>query len=137
MLTNEFDVLALRGASQMVQKFTSAPVWKDYIIAPSGPSADVSLDSNEQLDTFIRSTAGSACHGVGTNKMTARNSGFGVVDPDLKVKGTAGLRVVDASVLVSLLIIYGYLLILPTLSHLYHQHTLKLRRMYSLKEQLT
>lgn len=33
--------------------------------------------------------------------MTPKNAGFGVVDPDLTVKAVTGLRIVDASVLVS------------------------------------
>ena len=39
-------------------------------------------------------------HPVGTASMTARDAKWGVVDPDLKVKGVEGVRVVDASVLV-------------------------------------
>lgn len=39
-------------------------------------------------------------HPVGTASMTARDAKWGVVDPDLKVKGVEGVRVVDASVFV-------------------------------------
>jgi choline dehydrogenase-like flavoprotein len=31
--------------------------------------------------------------------MSARDASYGVVDPDLRVKNTVGLRVVDASIL--------------------------------------
>ena len=43
-------------------------------------------------------------HPVGTASMTARDAKWGVVDPDLKVKGVEGVRVVDASVFVRRLI---------------------------------
>jgi choline dehydrogenase-like flavoprotein len=39
-------------------------------------------------------------HIVGTAGMSPRGAHYGVVDPDLRVKGIAGLRVIDASVLV-------------------------------------
>jgi choline dehydrogenase-like flavoprotein len=41
-------------------------------------------------------------HPVGSAAMTAKNAGFGVVNPDLTVKGVKGLRVIDASVFVSI-----------------------------------
>ena len=56
------------------------------------------------LDEFIRNNAGTAAHPVGTASMSSRNASYGVVDPDLKVKGVGGLRIVDASVLVRLTI---------------------------------
>jgi len=36
-------------------------------------------------------------HAVGTAAMSPREASWGVLDPDLRVKGTVGLRVVDAS----------------------------------------
>ena len=36
-------------------------------------------------------------HAVGTAAMSPRGAQWGVLDPDLRVKGTNGLRVVDAS----------------------------------------
>lgn len=61
-------------------------------IAP-GPDAD----SDEALDAFIRANAGVTQHPVGTCSM-----GIGpdaVVDPQLRVRGVQGLRVIDASVM--------------------------------------
>jgi choline dehydrogenase-like flavoprotein len=43
----------------------------------------------------------SAWHPVGTAPMSPRNAKYAVVDPDLKVKGVQGLRIADASVMVS------------------------------------
>ena len=38
-------------------------------------------------------------HAVGTAAISQRGDSWGVLDPDLRVKGTEGLRVVDASAL--------------------------------------
>lgn len=38
-------------------------------------------------------------HALGTAAMSAEDAKDGVVNPDLRVKGAAGLRIVDASVL--------------------------------------
>jgi hypothetical protein len=42
-------------------------------------------------------------HPVSTAKMSPKGASYGVVDPDLKVKGMKGLRIVDASVFVSII----------------------------------
>ncbi|MEA3132708.1 MAG: choline dehydrogenase [Gammaproteobacteria bacterium] len=61
-------------------------------IAP-GPAIESDLD----LDAYIRARAGVTQHPVGTCTMV---SGAGaVLDPQLRVRGIAGLRVVDASVM--------------------------------------
>ena len=50
-------------------------------------------------DILILSPECSDGHGIGTATMSERGAKWGVLDPDLKVKGTTGLRVVDASAL--------------------------------------
>jgi choline dehydrogenase-like flavoprotein len=47
----------------------------------------------------VRKTAATVFHPLGTCKMGAENDADAVVDPELRVKGVAGLRVVDASVM--------------------------------------
>ena len=97
--TSEFDIFALREGIKNVITFTQAPVWKDIITGPLDPLTNDITD--EELEEIIRNTAGSALHPVGTASMSPRNASWGVVDPDLRVKQVSGLRIVDASVMVS------------------------------------
>jgi choline dehydrogenase len=62
------------------------------------PGAHVTRD--EQIDAFVRKTAETIYHPVGTAKMG--RDATSVVDPQLKVYGVEGLRVVDASIMPSL-----------------------------------
>lgn len=60
------------------------------------PGEDV--QTNDQLDDFIREHAESAFHPCGTCKMGSRDDVSAVVDPELKVIGVEGLRVADSSI---------------------------------------
>jgi choline dehydrogenase len=59
------------------------------------PGANVRSDTD--IESFIRRTASTTWHPAGTCKMG--NDEMAVVDPRLKVRGTEGLRVVDASIM--------------------------------------
>ncbi|KAJ7867956.1 aryl-alcohol oxidase-like protein [Mycena leptocephala] len=95
-LQNELDILTAREALKRVQRIVAAPVWRDYIIAPTQDLENISQDA---LDEFIRNNSRTAYHLVGTAAMSPRDANYGVVNPDLLVKGTTGLRIIDASVL--------------------------------------
>ncbi|KAG6810501.1 hypothetical protein H0H92_011598 [Tricholoma furcatifolium] len=95
-LDTDFDRFSLREAFKASSRFLSASVWKDYIVESVGVLRDDSSD--EELDQHIRQSAVVALHGVGTAAMSAYNASYGVVDPDLRVKGAIGLRIIDASV---------------------------------------
>ncbi|KAJ7654786.1 pyranose dehydrogenase [Mycena rosella] len=97
LLSNSFDVLALREGVKMARRFVEAKAWQGYILNEADPFANATTDA--ELDAAIRATAGTSSHLVGSAAMSARGAGYGVVDPDLRVKGTVGLRVIDASVL--------------------------------------
>ncbi|KAJ7139070.1 aryl-alcohol oxidase [Mycena epipterygia] len=96
MLENDFDLFAMREAIKRAQQFFNAPVWKDLII---GPTRDLENITSAALDEFIRNTATPTLHLVGSAGMSARDAQYGVVDPDLLVKGLDGLRIIDASVI--------------------------------------
>ena len=61
--------------------------WKERQIAPT---------PNEDLETYIRATADTTHHFCGTCRMG--DDGSSVVDAELRVRNTSGLRIIDASV---------------------------------------
>ncbi|KAH9477554.1 Pyranose dehydrogenase [Psilocybe cubensis] len=94
--TNRFDILAMVEGIKLTQEFYKAPVWKNYIIEQTSPFANA---TDADLEDFIQNTVFSTQHGVGTAAMSAVNANYGVVNPDLLVKGASGLRIVDGSIL--------------------------------------
>lgn len=64
-----------------------------------GPDPDVL--SKEEFETKVRDSILTISHPVGTTAISPKRSKHGVVDPELRVKGVRGLRVVDAGVIVS------------------------------------
>jgi len=57
----------------------------------------VNLRSDADIESFVRRTASTTWHPVGTCKMG--NDEMAVVDPRLRVRGIEALRVVDASIM--------------------------------------
>ncbi|KAJ7436219.1 alcohol oxidase [Mycena latifolia] len=96
LLASQFDLLTLREAVRTIQRFAQASTWVGYIISPISVNTTA---PDSELDAYIRSHASTIFHPVGTAAMSARGAKYGVVDPDLTVKGLKGLRIVDASVL--------------------------------------
>ncbi|KAJ6515335.1 pyranose dehydrogenase [Mycena sanguinolenta] len=94
-LSSDFDVFALLDGITMAQRFVSAPAWDGYIGAMT---TNITGLNDVELAAFIRETTGSSYHLVGTAGMSAADASYGVVDPDLQVKGMSGLSVIDASV---------------------------------------
>ena len=92
---NEIDLFIIRQAVPKLLRFFKASTWTNYLIAPVLNLGNLSDDA---LDELIRNSAGSFSHFVGTAAMSARNAPYGVVDPDLLVKGAKGVRIIDASV---------------------------------------
>ncbi|KAF8894423.1 pyranose dehydrogenase [Infundibulicybe gibba] len=96
-LTTDFDILAMREALKSAQRFLAGPAWKGYIMEPFGELANATDEA--RMDQYIRDQSGTSAHPVGTAQMSARGAKNGVVDPDFRVKGADGLRIIDASVL--------------------------------------
>jgi choline dehydrogenase-like flavoprotein len=96
-LASEFDMFVMRYAIHAARRFVAAHAFDGYILRPL-----FNATTDEEIDEMIRNTTRTIYHPVGTLSMSAKSDNWGVVDPDLSVKGVKGLRVVDASVFVSL-----------------------------------
>lgn len=80
----------------------AAPAWDGWITGEVGPFAQAKTD--DQIEQYVRDTCATVNHVVGTAAMGKTGSmgrGTGALHSDLTVKGTVGLRVVDASAFVS------------------------------------
>ena len=82
------------------RKILAAPSFEKYQSWEVGPGPDA--QSDEAILAFIRKNSETIYHPVGTCKMGDVSDVMTVVDSQLKVKGIKGLRVVDASVMPSL-----------------------------------
>jgi choline dehydrogenase-like flavoprotein len=95
-LRNPLDVAVLTEGVRFARKLADTSAIKELGPVEIVPGRNVTSDHD--LETFIRSTAGTLYHPAGSCKLGAREMG-GVVDESLRVYGVQGLRVVDASVI--------------------------------------
>ena len=86
-------------AFKVARRFIGANAWKDYVLGEFGDLADT--HSDDEIVKYARKNAYASLHTGGTASMSPKGAKWGVVDPDLKVKGVHGLRVVDGSIMVS------------------------------------
>jgi choline dehydrogenase len=82
------------------RKILAASSFDKYESWEVGPGPDAQTD--EEILAFIRKNSETIYHPIGTCKMGDISDVMTVVDSQLKVKGIKGLRVVDASVMPSL-----------------------------------
>jgi choline dehydrogenase len=94
-LREEADVAAMVRGVEIVRDLVAASAFDDWRGAEALPGAGVQGDT--ALREFVRSAAGSYFHPVGTCRMGVGPDA--VVDPELRVRGIAGLRVADASIM--------------------------------------
>lgn len=97
-LSHPADLEVLRRGYKMGWDILTSPQLADIRTSPVSPPAP--LGSDEEIDNFIRNNAYQQYHPAGTCRMG--NDESCVVDADLKVRGIEGLRVVDASIMPTL-----------------------------------
>ncbi|HVY98091.1 MAG TPA: choline dehydrogenase [Dongiaceae bacterium] len=94
-LSREEDIAPLRDGIRRVREIVEQPAFASLKGQELEPGE--ALQSDRELDGFIRQTAKSTHHPCGTCRMGA--DAGSVVDPQARVRGVAGLRVVDASIM--------------------------------------
>ncbi len=97
-LEAEEDGRALREGIKIARDVFAQSSFDPYRGPELMPGAYVRSD--DDIDVFIRKTAETIYHPVGTARMG--NDADSVVDPQLNVRGVKGLRVIDASVMPTL-----------------------------------
>jgi choline dehydrogenase len=97
-LSHPEDVRVLRESIRMARAVIAQPAFDDFRGPEYAPGEDV--QSEVDLDAYIRAAATSVYHLAGTCRMGS--DPLAVVDNRLKVHGIDGLRVIDASIMPTL-----------------------------------
>jgi choline dehydrogenase/4-pyridoxate dehydrogenase len=97
MLATEADQRTLRAGVKLIRTLAAQPAMNAFIAQEIVPGP--AKTSDPEIDAFVRATAITVHHPLGTCRMGTEQDELAVVDSALRVRGTQGLRVVDASVM--------------------------------------
>ena len=89
------DWIEMRACVRLTREIFAQPAFDPYRGEELAPGAAV--QSDDEIDAFVRETVESAYHPCGTCKMGT--DAMAVVDPQNRVHGMEGLRVVDSSIM--------------------------------------
>ncbi|MGH6989027.1 MAG: GMC family oxidoreductase [Stellaceae bacterium] len=98
-LDDPADLAPLLRGVRLARRLLEAPAFAPYRGEERAPGAAVVSD--DSLADYIRAASATAFHPVGTCRMGADDGA--VIDPELQVRGVDGLRVVDASIMPTLI----------------------------------
>jgi choline dehydrogenase len=90
------QALAIAAVRKMREIAATGPLAK-FISEANEPAAAIQTD--EEILNWVRNRAGSIFHPVGTCSMGTKDNPLAVVDSQLRVHGMQGLRIVDGSVM--------------------------------------
>ena len=102
MLSDERDLIRLRDGVRRLFMFTQHAAVADLVQAVSVGTTGLSPTSfaeDSRLDKWLLTECREFWHACGTCRMGAPDDPRSVVDPECRVIGTEGLRVVDASIM--------------------------------------
>jgi 4-pyridoxate dehydrogenase len=94
-LASRKDWDSLRAGFRVARDLASQSAMQPFIEAEFFPGPK--CQSDDEIDEHIRKTSITVHHPAGTCRMGVDNAS--VVDPQLRVRGVSGLRVIDASVM--------------------------------------
>ncbi len=95
-MSTEEDWVDFRHCIRLTREIFAQPAFDPFRGKEIQPGADV--QSDDELDAFIREHAESAYHPCGTCKIGRVDDPMAVVDPECRVIGVDGLRVADSSI---------------------------------------
>jgi choline dehydrogenase len=103
MLSDERDLLRMRDGVRRLGEIASHPAVSGicdaiYLEGTNDRTID-DLSTAEAVDAWLMMAAGSVMHPVGTCRMGPADDARSVVDPECRVIGFEGLRVIDASIM--------------------------------------
>ncbi|NXL31484.1 CHDH protein, partial [Glaucidium brasilianum] len=98
-MSTERDILEFRQCVKLTREIFAQKAFEKFRGPEIQPGNDI--QSDKEIDAFIRQKADSAYHPSCTCKMGQRSDSTAVVDPQTKVIGVENLRVVDASIMPS------------------------------------
>jgi len=99
-LSREEDLVEFRACVRLTREVFSQPAFDRYRGREIQPGAGVQTD--EQIDEFVRQKVESAYHPSCSCKMGDANDPMAVVDPETRVRGLEAFRVVDSSIMPSI-----------------------------------
>ncbi|NJQ05072.1 GMC family oxidoreductase [Streptomyces lonarensis] len=92
----DHDARTLVDGIRLARKVAATEPLASWLVREVCPGPE--LNSDEELSAYARRAAHTVYHPAGTCRMGAADDRDAVVDPALRVRGVAGLRVADASV---------------------------------------
>jgi choline dehydrogenase len=95
-LSDPADLEDFRTSIRLTREIFGQEAMRPYVKGEIQPGA--ALQSDAELDGFIREHVESAYHPCGTMRMGRRDDRHAVVDPECRVIGVEGLRVADSSI---------------------------------------
>ncbi|MFY0660422.1 MAG: choline dehydrogenase [Shimia sp.] len=95
-MSTEQDWEDFRACIRLTREIFAQEAMQPFVKSEIQPGAD--LQTDDEIDSFIREHAESAYHPCGTCKMGSVNDPNAVVDSECRVIGVDGLRVADSSI---------------------------------------
>jgi choline dehydrogenase len=99
-MSHEDDWADMRACVRLTREIFGQPAFERYYAREISPGANITSDA--EIDAFVKQKLQSGYHPSCSCRMGNRSDPLAVVDPETRVIGVDGLRVVDASIMPSI-----------------------------------